>query len=154
MGAKTMSRTPLEMTPDGLPAYQTDLFPTFLRGNLPPRILVVDDDTAIRELYAEALKRQGYKVDTAEDGDAGWAVLQAAHHNSDNYALLITDNNMPKLTGIELVRKLRAAQIGVPIILASGTAPLNTDRLHLAAVLEKPFSTDTLVQTVKSILLC
>src|SRR5689334_19643597 len=61
------------------------------------RILVVDDELGIRQVSAAVLGCSGYDVDTAEDGEAGWNALQ-----TKNYDLLITDNNMPKLTGVEL----------------------------------------------------
>jgi two-component system, chemotaxis family, sensor histidine kinase and response regulator WspE len=68
-------------------------------ANLSPRILVVDDDISIRELSAAVLMPSGYQVDTAEDGAAGW---EALHGN--NYDLLITDHNMPRVSGVELVK--------------------------------------------------
>ncbi len=122
------------------------------------RILVVEDDTGIRGLCSDALIKSGYQVNTAEDGKAAWKVLQAARHDPDSYHLLITDNHMPKLSGIELIKKLRSAHMILPVILATGAAPMNDEYLHLAeslqlaAILSKPFSTDWLRQTVKKIL--
>ena len=118
----------------------------------PRRILVVEDKTDIRQLYSEVLIRSGYRVDTAEDGEAGWKVLYAARHDPDSYDLLITDNNMAKLSGVELIKKLRSARMTLPVILASGSAPMNTEWLQLAALLPKPFSPDQLVQTVNEVL--
>jgi YesN/AraC family two-component response regulator len=63
-------------------------------------------------------------VDTAEDGEFGWEALQAK-----NYDLLITDNNMPKVSGLELVKKLRSARMALPVILASGAMPEELNRL-------------------------
>ena len=118
----------------------------------PRRILLVEDDTGTRRLYSEALTGSGYQVDTAEDGEAGWQALQAGSRATGSYDLLITDNNMPKLSGVELIQKLRAGRMALPVILASGSAPLNTGWLQLAAVLPKPFSLDELVRTVKAVL--
>ena len=73
------------------------------KSNPPLRILVVDDDEAFRRLNTEVLNCSGYQVDAAEDGAVGWEAIQA-----NRYDLLITDNSMPKLTGVELVKKLRA----------------------------------------------
>src|ERR1041385_5324755 len=80
-----------------------------------PRILLVDDDVDIRQTNTELLMRFGYQVDSAEDGAAGWAALRVSH-----YDLVITDNNMPKVSGLEMVDKLRAAHMPLPVILASG----------------------------------
>jgi DNA-binding response OmpR family regulator len=123
------------------------------RGGTNPshRILVVDDDLCIRQLSGEVLTRSGYEVDIAEDGEAGWQALQAR-----NYDLLITDNNMPMLSGVELIMKLRAKDIKLPVILASGaipTAELNRHPwLQLAATLLKPFTIEELLGTVKKVL--
>src|ERR1044071_2825433 len=103
------------------------------------KILVVEDEMDIRRIYAELLIRSGYGVDTAEDGEAGWKMLHAVRHDPGSYDLLITDNNMPRLSGLDLIKKLRSARMTLPIILASG-APLNDiEELQLAAVLPEPF---------------
>jgi DNA-binding response OmpR family regulator len=87
-------------------------------------------------------------VDTAEDGEAGWKLLHAARSAPDSYDLLITDLNMPKLTGFELIEKLRAAQMSLPVILVTSATPRHAERLQLAALLRKPFSPAQLLQNV------
>ena len=120
-------------------------------ANPPQRILVVDDDSDLRRLYADVLALPGYHVDAAEDGAAGWEALQA-----NNYNLLITEHSLPKLTGVELVKKLRAARMALPVILATGKLPTEalaqTPSLQLAAMLPKPFAVDELLDTVKKVL--
>ena len=115
------------------------------------RILVVDDDSDLRLLYADVLAPRGYHVDAAKDGAAGWEALQA-----NNYNLLITEHSLPKLTGIELVRKLHAAHMAVPVVLAAGRLPTHelarNPSLQLAATLLKPFAVDALLDTVKNVL--
>jgi two-component system chemotaxis response regulator CheY len=115
------------------------------------RILFVDDSIAVREASAKVLTCSGYDVDVAEDGEAGWKALHAA-----SYDLLITDHNMPKLSGVELVKKLRSAHMKLPVVLASAALPTEElsqiPWLQLAATLLKPFSIDELLQTVKEIL--
>ncbi len=117
----------------------------------PPRILLVDDETSIRQLGCTALTRSGYYVDAAEDGAAGWEALQAS-----SYDLLITDNNMPKVSGVELVKMLRSARMTLPVVMASGTLPaeaLSRDSsLQLAATLLKPFTMQELLRTVEKVL--
>lgn len=68
------------------------------------RILLVDDDASIRHLNTKMLIRAGYEVDDAADGEAGWEALQAKR-----YDLLITDNFMPKVTGIDFASFLYSA---------------------------------------------
>jgi DNA-binding response OmpR family regulator len=117
----------------------------------PGRILVVEDDICIRQLIAEVLIHSGYEVDAAEDGAAAWETLQTRAFN-----LLITDNNMPRLTGVELVRKLRSARMALPVIMATGGLPAEAlaqnPSLQLAALLPKPFSIDELLATVRVVL--
>jgi|SRR5665213_735514 len=116
------------------------------------RILVVDDEPDIRRLTSQALIGSGFHVDAAEDGAVAWETLQL-----NNYDLLITDHNMPKLTGVELVRKLRSARMALPVILATGKLPVEllskNPSLQLAAMLPKPFSFEELLGTVKEVLL-
>jgi DNA-binding response OmpR family regulator len=115
-------------------------------------LLVVDDDGEIRALSAEALVGFGYRVDTAEDGAAAWKALHA-----NSYDLLITDNSTAKLSGLELVKKLRSARMTLPVILASGELPTEELNRHpslqLAATLVKPFSSGQLLETVRAVLL-
>ena len=68
------------------------------------RILVVDDDSDIRFLNAEVLKQSGYEADTAEDGEAAWKTLHAVSYDASSYDLLITDHDMPRLTGLDWSR--------------------------------------------------
>jgi two-component system OmpR family response regulator len=115
------------------------------------RILVVDEDSDLRRLYVDALARPGYFVDVAEDGAAGWVALQ-----SHNYNLLITENDMPNLTGVELVERLRSAHMALPVVMAAGRLPFHelarNPSLQLAATLLKPFGVDTLLNTVENVL--
>ena len=121
------------------------------QANPPQRILVVDDDSDLRLLYTDVLALPGYHVDAAEDGAAGWEALQA-----NNYHLLITEHSLPKLTGVELVKKLRAARMAVPVVMAARRLPthelVRDPSLQLAATLLKPFAVDALLDTVKHVL--
>jgi len=121
------------------------------------RILVVDNDRVIRRINSVALHRAGYHVDTAEDGLAGWEALHAVRHAPENYDLLITDHDMPGLTGLALVKKLRAAQMVLPIIMATGKLPMEDlinrySWLHPAVTLIKPYSIKALLGTVETVL--
>jgi DNA-binding response OmpR family regulator len=121
------------------------------RAKSPQRILVVDDEPHIRELNARALAFSGYHVITVEDGALAWDALQHSH-----YDLLITDHNMPRLTGIELVKKLHAARMAVPVIMVTGALPTEELKQHpelqIDATLLKPFTTDELLGTVRQVL--
>src|ERR1035438_2340797 len=123
----------------------------------PCRILVVDDEPDIRRLNAEVLESSGYHVDTAEDGMAGWKALHAVRHAPESYALLITGHDMPGLSGLALVKKLRAARMALPVIVATGTLPTEDiftryPWLQPAAALVKPYSIEQLLGTVEKVL--
>ena len=109
---------------------------------------MVDEDSDLRLLYADVLALPGYHVDAAEDGAAGWEALQA-----NNYNLLITEHSLPKLTGVELVRKLRAARMAMPVVMTAVQLPMQElardPSLQLAAMLPKPFYISELLETVR-----
>ena len=131
--------------------------PVQYQTSAPRRILLVDDEPDIRRLNAEVLQTFGYLVDTAGDGKAGWEALQATRHAPESYALLITDHDMPGLSGLALVKKARAARMALPVIMAIGTLPvedlINRYRwLQPVATLAKPYSIGQLLRTVKAVL--
>ncbi len=105
----------------------------------------------MRQLNSEVLLQSGYLVDTAENGAVAWDTLSARR-----YDLLVTDHSMPKLTGVELLRKLHAASMAVPAILATGSLPKAELELYPwikpAATLLKPYTIAQLVGTVKQVL--
>jgi CheY-like chemotaxis protein len=145
---QTRSKSVTVVSPHFQPNGDNDsLTPNRGKRNSHQRILVVDDETMIRQLNSKVLILSRYEVDTAEDGGAAWDALQAV-----NYGLLITDNQMPKVSGIELVKKCRCEGMTLPIILSSGTPPANTESLQLAAILLKPFTAHQLLKTVKEVL--
>jgi DNA-binding response OmpR family regulator len=115
------------------------------------RILVVEDDDAVRRVNTEVLIYSGYHVDAAEDGAAAWDTLQL-----NNYDLVVTDNDMPRMSGIELIQKLQHARMALPVIMATGTMPdEQLTRYHLlqpAKTLLKPYTFDELLEAVKAVL--
>jgi CheY-like chemotaxis protein len=107
------------------------------------RILVVDDSAAIRHLVADCLRRQGFAVETAVDGEDG--LKKAIKHAPD---LVLTDYDMPKMTGFELVVALRKnlQTRDVPIVMLSAR-DTRRDQAQMRAAgltsyLIKPFGTD------------
>lgn len=114
-------------------------------------ILVVEDDSLLRRLNTESLIYSGYHVDAADSGATAWAALQV-----NRYDLVITDNNMPKVTGLELLGKMHAAGMKLPVIMATGTFPASefakSPWLHPTSMLLKPYSLDDMLRTVKDVL--
>jgi DNA-binding response OmpR family regulator len=113
-----------------------------------PRILVVDDDPYFCHRNADVLIRHGYEVNAAEDGALGWAELQA-----NRYQLLITENELPRLTGLELIQKLRSAHMTMPVLFATDKPPklavARRLRLNPVVTLLKPYTLAEFIATVK-----
>ena len=80
------------------------------------RVLVVDDSLTVREVQRRLLENNGYHVDTAVDGMDGLNALNAGH-----YDLVVTDVDMPRLSGIGLVERIRAdkATANLPVMIVS-----------------------------------
>ena len=117
------------------------------------RILVVDDDQAIRQLLKAALETAGFVVEVAPDGAEG---LARGRELAGTIDLLITDVMMPGLRGDELAAKLQKAQPGLRALLISGFArdALGEDSLPGPglAFLAKPFRTGELLRQVRLLL--
>ena len=113
------------------------------------RVLLVDDDTAVREVTAEALRELGYEV--AEAGSGGAALDQLEDAMVD---LLIVDLAMPGMSGAQLASRVRARWPDLPMLFVTGFA----DRSVLADVSEahivgKPFAPGELAAKAQSVLL-
>lgn len=122
----------------------------------PPRILVAEDDAEMLEIIIEVLRSDGYEVQGANDG--GRMLVQLTRGEKYNYNdvdLIISDINMPVVTGIQMVETLRTARCDVPIILMTGFGDART-RTHaesLGAVLfDKPFGIEQLRTVVSELL--
>ena len=111
----------------------------------------MEEESDLRQLNADVLLDAGYEIEIAEDGEAAWAAMQL-----HNYDLLITGQFLPKLSGVELLKKLHTARMTLPVIMATGILPTWEFALHpcLQAVkmLRKPYTLDKLLGMVKSIL--
>lgn len=88
---------------------------------MPVKILIVDDEKAIRESLELLLRDEGYKAETAADGEEALEKIK-----TDNYDLVITDIKMPKLDGIELLRKTNQISPDTFFIIMTAYASVNT----------------------------
>jgi DNA-binding NtrC family response regulator len=88
------------------------------------RILLVDDDPIVAESLAEFLRREGYTAVTATDGHEALAILRQsasdAPNGSADFNLLITDFNMPRMDGLELIRQVRKHHEAIVCIVITG----------------------------------
>ena len=134
-----------------LPVGEPACLPNRFNTNLRQRILVVEDEATIRKLNASVLACSGYEVDTAEDGAAAWEALQQNH-----YDLVITDNDIPNVTGVELIQKIQGSRRDMPVIMATGSLPDEeigfNPSLQPAVTLLKPYAFEDLLAAVKAVL--
>ena len=117
------------------------------------KILVVDDEIHILRVVAIKLKNNGFEVLTASDGAEGFDIAQ-----KENPDLIISDFQMPNMTGIEMVEKLRqqdnTRHIPVVMLTARGFAIEDQQKqnLNIAEFLSKPFSPKELLNTIEDVL--
>ena len=127
---------------------EPDILPT---GN--ETILLVDDEESIRDFLAEILSEQGYKVLEATNGEEG---LQVFNEYTDEIHLLISDITMPKMSGLELLKRLRELHPKLKALFISGNIEnkivgeqtINSN----ISFLQKPFTYDSIISKVRIIL--
>jgi CheY-like chemotaxis protein len=116
------------------------------------RILIVDDDPALRGIVADALREDGYAVDSARNGLE--ALNAFRKHRPD---AMVLDLAMPVMDGPTLVRTLRDQTRwgGVPLVVLSGQSQpqMMSDRLGAQACLEKPVDLLQLIESIEAIAL-
>ena len=110
-------------------------------------ILLVEDEPAVKGLFSQALKREGYTVHEARNGVEALEVIKGIEHID----MLVTDVVMPYMKGPELARQLRAKQADLKVIFVSGYVAPGDLGPH-EALLQKPFVRQQLIDKVKEVL--
>src|SRR5258706_2514121 len=116
---------------------------------MPPnerRILIVDDDEAIRALLSTILGRRGFAMDVVTNGVEAMARLRICR-----YAVMLLDLMMPMKSGWEVMEELKKVPAGVRpvvIVLTAGTDPHGLDPALVAGSIAKPFEIDLLIDTI------
>lgn len=112
-----------------------------------PRILIVDDEPNICNLLRELLARQDYQIDTCPNGQDALAKVQAGR-----YDMLISDLKMPGISGIDLIKSVKAVSPNTAAVLVTGYATVETAvkalRYGADDYLTKPFNIDELRKVV------
>ena len=116
---------------------------------MPYRVLVIDDETGIREAIRMTLEYEGYKVDEARSGQEG---LDKAAKTP--YDVILLDIKMPILDGIEVLENLKEQKIATPVVMVSGHGDVHTavecTKRGAFDFLEKPLNRDKLLLTVRN----
>lgn len=114
------------------------------------RILVVDDDDAIRALLSTVLRRRGLRVDAARNG-----VEAVAKLGECRYSLLLLDLMMPLMSGYEVLAHLAdesASTRPLVLVLTAGIEPRKFDTTFVVGTIHKPFDVELIVDTVMACL--
>jgi signal transduction histidine kinase/CheY-like chemotaxis protein len=140
-----------------LPGAETRTIEEIEKQEQPPlgteRILFVDDEVAITEIYKNMLEQLGYTMDARNNAlDA----LRDFQKNPDRFDLVITDQTMPKMTGIELAEALLGIRPNLPIILCTGfseqISPDTIQKTGIQAFMWKPIGRLELARTIRKLL--
>ncbi len=114
----------------------------------PTIILFVEDNNFVRNAVRDTLESEGWRVDACEDGTAALIKIQSNEH----YDLILTDNNLPGVSGLDLIKHARALshRQHTPIIMLSAT-PSTTEVRHAGAdaFLQKPEDVLIIVETIR-----
>ena len=112
------------------------------------KILIIDDDKIIRKIYRATLTKEGYDVIEAEDGNIGIQYIK-----SENPDLILTDYQMPGISGLEVISEIAKMKITTPVIMLTGygDVALTIKSIQKGAFefLEKPTPPDVLRETVR-----
>lgn len=113
------------------------------------KIILAEDESAIREILSELLADEGYECVTAVDGQDAAEKLKA-----DNFDLLISDFRMPRMTGVDLLKWCRSNSIHLPVIFITANKELFPEEKQAlndccAALLQKPIDFNHLVVAIE-----
>jgi two-component system OmpR family response regulator len=114
------------------------------------RVLVIEDDRETAAQLVDCLSTNGYAVDVAEDGDAGLRLASTA-----DYAVMTVDRLLPRIDGIEIIRRLRAEGIATPALILSALGEVDDRVRGLRAggddYLVKPFASREMLARVDAL---
>ncbi len=117
------------------------------------RVLVVDDFSTMRRIIKNILRQLGFtNVVEADDGTTAWEVL-----NKDKIDFIVSDWNMPKMTGIELLRKVRSSEefADIPFLMVTAEAQqeniIEAVQAKVSNYIVKPFTAETMKQKIEKI---
>lgn len=122
-----------------------------IRGS--ERILLVDDEHIVADMAEQALTQLGYQVTATTSSDEAFVIYASS---PDDFDVLITDQTMPGLTGVQLTQAIHGISPALPVILCTGFSRTISgemaERYGISAFLEKPTSTDRLAATIRQVL--
>ncbi len=117
------------------------------------RVLVVEDDPAVRMLVVRALPKLGFTASSAGNGAEALSLFQA---NPLDYVLILTDLKLPGMEVGDMIRAIQAVRPELAVILMTGypreKVAEKVGKAHLAGFVPKPFTLETLAAEIRSVL--
>ncbi len=117
------------------------------------RILLVDDEQMLADVWKELLEHLGYQVMAQT---SSLEALRVFREEPGNFDLIITDHKMPDMVGLDLAREVRVIRPDIPIILSTGSLFLinrdEVDRVGIQSILTKPCDFQSMAMTVRMVL--
>ncbi len=116
-------------------------------------ILVVDDEQGIRDLFKFMLEPEGFKIDTAEDGEKGLELYEKG-----KYDIVFLDVHMPKMRGPEALKKIKKINPGQEVVVFSSSSDpefifeKQAEKAGAAKCIYKPFTVDEVLKIVNNIM--
>ncbi len=125
-------------------------------GDIPvgnERILLVEDDAPLAVVEKELLEELGYKVTSIKSGVEALEIIKTV---PDRFDIIITDFTMPKMTGVQLTKKIRAAGATYPVILCTGYGEVISDpeakELGIGDIIKKPIELDKIAKSIRRLI--
>jgi CheY-like chemotaxis protein len=125
-------------------------------GDIPvgnERVLLVEDDAPLLAAEKELLEELGYKVTAMKSGVEALEIIKAV---PDRFDIIITDFTMPKMTGAQLTKKIRAAGMTFPVILCTGYGEVISEQeakdLGIGDVIKKPIELDKIARSIRGLI--
>ena len=114
------------------------------------KILIAEDDPLIRNLFKEILKRKGYEIVEAVDGEDALIVYDKLQKKPD---IIIVDFRMPKINGLELTQEILLRDPNSNIIMVTGDPTVNQEKIHDSGVIyrEKPVQMDEFLKVINTL---
>ena len=116
------------------------------------KILLAEDDHILRSMLVDSFEQFGHEVKAAENGEIAWDLW-----NSEDFDILVTDINMPKMNGITLLKNIRDLNASFPVVIITGvpleSAETQAHEYGASAILYKPFKMKALFDTINKLLI-
>lgn len=122
------------------------------------KILVVDDMSTMRKIIKNMLKKNGFtNITEADDGATAWPLLEEAHTSGEPFEFVVSDWNMPQMSGLDLIKKIRADErfAKLPFLMITAEAEQGNVVIAVKAgvsnFIVKPFSEGVLKEKIDKI---